>query len=62
MGKNEINIYSSSATSELQYSGVDPGFQVRGAHLKRLRRAEGGAKIFGDNVCLVHWQQRYNYT
>ena len=47
MGKNEINIYSSSATSELQYSGVDPGFQVRGAHLKRLRRAEGGAKIFG---------------
>jgi hypothetical protein len=23
-----------------------PGFQVRGAHLKKLRRAEGGAKIF----------------
>jgi len=29
------------------YAGVDPGFQVRGAHLKKLRRAEGGAKMFG---------------
>jgi hypothetical protein len=30
------------------FSGADPGFQVRGgAHLKKLRRAEGGAKIFG---------------
>ena len=47
MGKNEINIYSSSATSELQYSGADPGFQVRGAHLKKLHRVEGGANIFG---------------
>ena len=31
-------------------SGADPGFQVRGgggAHLKKLRRAEGGAKTFG---------------
>ena len=29
-------------------SGADPGFQVRGgAHLKKLRRAEGGAKMFG---------------
>ena len=28
--------------------GADPGFQVRGgAHLKKLRRAEGGVKIFG---------------
>ena len=26
---------------------ADPGFQVRGPHLKKLRRAEGGAKIFG---------------
>jgi hypothetical protein len=24
---------------------ADPGFQARGAHLKKLRRAEGGAKI-----------------
>jgi hypothetical protein len=31
----------------LYVSGADPGFQVRGAHLKKLRRAEGGAKIFG---------------
>ena len=28
-------------------SGADPGFQVRGAYLKKLRRAEGGAKSFG---------------
>ena len=28
--------------------GADPGFQVRGgAQLKKLRRAEGGAKIVG---------------
>jgi hypothetical protein len=30
-----------------QVSGADPGLQVRGAHLKKLRRAEGGAKIVG---------------
>jgi hypothetical protein len=32
-------------------AGADPGFQVRGggggAHLKKLRRAEGGAKFIG---------------
>ena len=28
-------------------AGADPGFPVRGAHLKKMRRAEGGAKIFG---------------
>ena len=27
--------------------GADPGFQVRGVHLKKLRRTEGGAKMFG---------------
>jgi hypothetical protein len=32
----------------LYISGADPGFQVRGGgHLKKLRRAEGGAKNFG---------------
>jgi hypothetical protein len=31
----------------LMYSGADPGFQVRGVYFKKLRRAEGGAKIFG---------------
>ena len=32
----------------LQSSGADPGFQVRGGVLKKkLRRAEGGAKIVG---------------
>ena len=31
------------------FSGADPGFQVKGggAHLKKLRRAEAGANIFG---------------
>ena len=35
--------------AKLPYNaGADPGFQVRGgAHLKKLRRAEGGAKILG---------------
>jgi hypothetical protein len=30
-------------------AGADPGFQVRGggAHLKKLRRAEEGAKMLG---------------
>ena len=29
------------------YPGADPGFQVRRAHLKKLPRAEGGAKFVG---------------
>ena len=33
--------------SYLPIPGADPGFQVRGAHLKKWRRAEGGAKILG---------------
>ena len=28
-------------------SGADPGFQVRGAHLKKLRRTEGARKFLG---------------
>ena len=28
-------------------TGADPEFQARGAHLKKLRRAVGGSKIFG---------------
>ena len=34
---------------QLNRSGADPGFQVggRGTHLKKLRRAKGGAKNFG---------------
>ena len=32
----------------ITHAGTDLEFQVRGgAHLKKLRRAEGGAKIFG---------------
>jgi hypothetical protein len=36
-------------SKDKQYTcaGADPGFKVRGAHLKKLRRAEGGANIFG---------------
>ena len=34
------------ATIYYSYTGDDPGFQVRGAHLKKMRRAEGGAIIF----------------
>ena len=30
-----------------EFVGADPGFQVTGAYIKKLRRAEGGAKIFG---------------
>ena len=34
-----------SHKSKKERPGADPGFQVRGgAHLKKLRRAEGGAK------------------
>jgi hypothetical protein len=35
----------------VSYPGADPGFQVRGAHLKKLRRAEGGAKFFWGISC-----------
>ena len=31
----------------MRKAGADPGFQVRGVHLKKLGRAEGGANIFG---------------
>ena len=34
-------------TTTLYISGADPGFEVRGAHIKKLRWAEGGVKIFG---------------
>jgi hypothetical protein len=35
-----------------QYTGADPGFQVRGgAKLKELRGAEGGAKFFFGISC-----------
>ena len=33
------------------YTGADPGFQVRGAHLNKLRRAEGGANFFLGISC-----------
>ena len=29
------------------HPGADPGFQAREAHLEKLRRAEGAAKILG---------------
>ena len=27
--------------------GADPGFQVRGTHLKKMGRTEGGTEMFG---------------
>ena len=44
---NYTIIATTAATTILTTPGADPGFQVRGAHLKKLLRAEGGAKIFG---------------
>jgi hypothetical protein len=39
---------SSSTTKTGPMPGADPGFQVRGrGQLKKLRRAKGGAKLFG---------------
>ena len=42
-----IEIRTHNISGDKHWSGEDPGFQVRGAHLKKLRRAEGGAKNFG---------------
>ena len=42
-----LQVYCINSTENLPNTGADPGFQVRGAHLKKLRRAEGGAKMFG---------------
>ena len=36
-----------SVASSLSTPGADQDFKLGGAHLKKLRRAEGGAKIFG---------------
>ena len=38
-------------------SGAEPGFQVSGAHLNKLRRVEGGAKNFG-----VFRVKNYDFT
>ena len=45
--------HKTSLTLPLVIRG-DPGFQVRGAYLKKLRRAEGGAKIFGVFRVKIH--------
>ena len=43
-------------------SGADPGFQVRGgAHLRKLRRAEEGAKIFGVFRVKNHYSTPKNH-
>ena len=44
---NCICIFTDVLNNCILYAGADPGFQVRRAHLKKLRRAEGGANIFG---------------
>ena len=36
-----------SVVAYMNIAGAEPGFQVRGAHLKKLRREEGRAKFFG---------------
>ena len=42
------NRYSETCLNRtLNKAGADPGFQVRGMYLKKLRQAEGGAKYFG---------------
>jgi hypothetical protein len=38
-------------------TGADLGFQVRGAHFKKLRRAEGGTKI-----CWVFRVKNHDFT
>ena len=38
---------SSESADRGRSTWADPGFQVRGDALKKLRRTEGGAKIFG---------------
>jgi hypothetical protein len=40
-----------------QTTGADPGFQVRGVHLKKLHRADGGTEIF-----LVFHVKNHNFT
>jgi hypothetical protein len=35
----------------MRIAGADPGFQVRGGALKKLRRAEGGAKFYLGISC-----------
>ena len=43
----ETNQFRFPTSCFLSFAGADPGFQVREAHLKKSRRAEGGPKIFG---------------
>jgi hypothetical protein len=42
-----IILSNQRSSNKCNIAGADPGFQVRGAHLKKLLRAEGGAKIVG---------------
>jgi hypothetical protein len=42
-----VPLLSATISIYVNNAGADPGFQVRGAHLKKLLRAEGGANIFG---------------
>ena len=54
------NMFTNSrihATNARYITRADPGFHVRGAHLKILRRAEGGTKMFG-----VFRVKNYDFT
>ena len=48
---------SKIVSGDPDFPGADPGFQVRGGgreHLKKMRRAEGGVKIFGVFRVKIH--------
>jgi transposase len=49
------NIWRHNLKKDIPPPGADPGFQVRRrAHLKKLRRVEGGANIFGVFRVKIH--------
>jgi hypothetical protein len=49
-------LYSHEETRAWPQPGADPGFQVMGGHLKKMRRGEGGAKI-----CVVFRVKNYDF-
>ena len=59
---NENAMVCNQRYSSVLFAGADPVFQVRGAHLKKMRRAEGGAKIVGVfRVKNHHFTPRKSY-
>jgi hypothetical protein len=64
--KQIVDIFFYKAYYQESNTGADPGFQVRGEHLEKLRRAEGGAKYFGvfcvKNHDFTHLDPPLKYT